>query len=175
MDVVINMGLKAAISLGLAAGVCLGQKAPGQSDSTADLRVPVDLVLVPVTVEEPDGKLIHSLQKNDFEVSEDGIVQNLTYFSVEPSPLSVAVLLDRTIDGHSQSSFKQNMLALVEAFSGFDEMAFYEFGDSTKKDQDFTFDREKLAECVNHVEFGPVRVEVPTSLSYAPDAFSFAT
>jgi VWFA-related protein len=167
----INMGLKVAISLGLTAGVCVGQKAPGQSDSTVDLRIPVDLVLVPVTVEDPNGKLIHSLQKNDFEVSEHGIVQNLTYFSVEPSPLSVAVLLDRTIDAHAQDSFKQNMLVLVEAFSDFDEMAFYEFGDSTKKDQDFTFDREKLAKSINQVEFGPVRVEVPTSLSYAPMLF----
>src|SRR5262249_3065167 len=110
-----------------------------------------------------------SLQKNDFEVSEDGIVQNLTYFSVEPSPLSVAGLLDRTID--DQDGFKQNMLAFVEAFSGFDEMAFYEFGDSTKKDQDFTFDREKFAKSVDQVEFVPVRVEVPTSLNYAPMLF----
>jgi Ca-activated chloride channel family protein len=153
----IDMELKVvAISLGLTLGVCLGQNAFGQPDSTVDLRIPVDVVLVPVTVEDPNGKLIHSLQKNDFEVSEDGIVQNLTYFSVGPSPLSVAVLLDRTIDAHAQDSFKQNMLALVEAFSGFDEMACYEFLSLTNKLQDFTFEKEKLLKTMSKVEFAPV-------------------
>jgi hypothetical protein len=34
---------------------------PGREDPTVDLKIPVDLVLVPITVENPDGKPIRSL------------------------------------------------------------------------------------------------------------------
>lgn len=153
----INIRLKLlAIILGLSVRVGLAQKVHGREDPSVGLKIPVDLVLVPVTVEDPDGKLIHSLQQSDFEVCEDGIVQNLTYFSVEPSPLSVAFLLDRTIDERTQNSFRQNMLALVDAFSDFDEMAFYEFLSMTNKLQDFTLEREKLTKAISKVEFAPV-------------------
>ena len=145
-----------AIILGFMVGVGLTQGVDVRDDQSVDLEVPVDLVLVPVTVEDKGGKLIHSLQKNDFEVSEDGIVQNLTYFSVEPSPLSIAFLLDRTIDDRAQESFRQNMRALVEAFSGFDEMAFYEFLAVAKKLQDFTFEKDKLVKTISKVDFVPV-------------------
>ena len=37
------------------------------------LRVPVELVLVPVSVEDGDGRLIAGLLKEDFELLEDGI------------------------------------------------------------------------------------------------------
>jgi hypothetical protein len=62
-----------------------------------DLKVPVELVLVPVTVQDKDGKLIYGLQKEDFKVYEEGMPERITYFSVEPSPLSVAVLVDQTM------------------------------------------------------------------------------
>jgi VWFA-related protein len=123
-----------------------------------DLRVPVDLVLVPVTVEDRDGRLVSGLQQNDFAVSEEGTVQKLSYFSADPAPLSVAFLLDRTVDDRSQEIFKSNMQSLVEAFSSFDEMAFYEFLDSAHQMQNFTHNKELLLKPVARIEFVPIRV-----------------
>jgi VWFA-related protein len=140
-------------------------------DQPYDLKVPVELVLVPVTVEDKEGQLIYGLQKEDFKVYEEGMPQKITYFSADPSPLSVAILIDRTIDDRTQDIFRQNMLALVEAFSPFDEMALYEFLDTNKRLQDFTFDKERLLKAINEVEFTPVRIVVPTSLAYAPVIF----
>jgi VWFA-related protein len=137
-------------------------------DQLYDLKVPVELVLVPVTVEDREGKLIYGLQKEDFKLYEDGMPQRITYFSSEPSPLSVAVLIDRTVDDRTQDIFRQNMLSLVEAFSSFDEMAFYEFLETAKRLQDFTFDKERLLKAINEVKFTPVQIVVPTSLAYAP-------
>src|SRR5689334_2684246 len=86
--------------------VALGQirsqtQNPG-NDSSYDLKVPVNLVLVPVTVEDTEGKLVHGLGRNEFQLFEDGDVQKISYFSIDPSPLSVAVLIDRTVDEHTQ-------------------------------------------------------------------------
>ena len=126
------------------------------------------MVLVPVTVEDNEGNLIHNLGKSDFELSENGASQKISYFSVDPSPLSVAFLIDRTVDEHTQHIFKQNMRALVEAFSSFDEMAFYEFLDGSQRLQDFTFRKEALLKPIGEVNFVPVRAMASTSLAYAP-------
>jgi hypothetical protein len=124
-------------------------------DQPYDLKVPVELVLVPVTVQDKDGKLIYGLQKEDFKVYEEGMPERITYFSVEPSPLSVAVLVDRTIDHRTQEIFGQNMLALIEAFSAFDEIAFYEFLDTTQRLQDFTSNKEALLKVFARMQFVP--------------------
>src|SRR5258705_12955608 len=83
------------------------QQHESENEPAYDLKVPVNLVLVPVTVEDNEGKLIHNLGKNDFELSENGASQKISYFSVDPSPLSVAFLIDRTVDEHTQQIFKQ--------------------------------------------------------------------
>jgi VWFA-related protein len=152
----------------MALGQLYGQEPESRNDPAYDLKVPVNLVLVPVTVEDTEGNLIHNLGKNDFELSENGAPQEISYFSINPSPLSVACLIDRTVDEHTQQVFKQNMLALVEAFSSFDEMAFYEFLDGSRKLQDFTFRREALLMAVGEVNFVPCRAMASGSLAYSP-------
>jgi hypothetical protein len=135
------------------------QRLNRRDDQPYDLKVPVELVLVPVTVQDKDGKLIYGLHKEDFGVFEEGVPQRITYFSAEPSALSVAILIDRTIDDRTQDIFRQNMLALVEAFSSFDEMALYEYLETAKRLQDFTFDREQLVTAINRVGFAPPRYD----------------
>jgi VWFA-related protein len=149
-------------------GQLYGQQQESRNEPPYDLKVPVNLVLVPVTVEDNEGNLIHNLGKKDVELSENGTPQKISYFSVDPSPLSVAFLIDRTVDDHTQRIFKQSMLALVEAFSSFDEMAFYEFLDGSRKLQDFTFRKEALLKPIGEVNFVPCRAMVSGSLAYAP-------
>jgi VWFA-related protein len=144
------------------------QKIRAQENQTHDLKVPVDLVVVPVTVEDKEGKLVFGLGQGNFEIFEDGVAQKLSYFSVEPSPLSVAFLIDRTIDARAQGVFRQNMLSLVEAFSSFDEMALYEFLESAEKIQDFTNNKEALLKPIAKIGFVPARITVSTTLAYAP-------
>jgi VWFA-related protein len=161
-------------------GELSGQDQDSSGDSAYDLKIPVNLVLVPVTVEDKGGNLLHSLGKNDFQLLEDGISQKISYFSVDPSPLSVALLIDRTVDEHAQSIFKKNMLALVEAFSSFDEMAFYDFLDGSRKLQDFTFRKEELLKPIAKVNFVPCRIDGLTAdaprlnTSFLDDAISTA-
>jgi VWFA-related protein len=113
-------------------------------DKGFSLKVPVDLVIVPATVEDKDGKPLYDLRKEDFELREEGVVQDISYFSVDPFPLSVAILLDRSTDGRTQTALRDTLLSLVEVFSGFDEIALFQFENTVDKLQDFTFDKEKL-------------------------------
>ncbi len=57
-------------------------------------RVSVDLVLVPVTVTDTKERPVLSLAKRDFALYEDDRPQEIRYFSAEPEPMSIAILLD---------------------------------------------------------------------------------
>ncbi len=108
------------------------------------LKIPVELVVVPVTVEDKDGRLVPGLQKGDFEVREEGTVQKLTYFSADPLPLSVAILFDRSTDSRTQTNIQETLLPLIESFSAFDEIALFQFENTTDKIQDFTLEKDQI-------------------------------
>src|SRR5881394_3118966 len=61
---------------------------------TKPFRVNVDLVLVPVTVTDAKQRPVMGLEKRDFVLYEDEKPQEIRYFSTEPGPISVAILLD---------------------------------------------------------------------------------
>jgi VWFA-related protein len=121
-----------------------GQDNGQAEDRDFNLRVPVELVLIPVTVEGEDGKLVNGLQKENFEIREQGVPQNINFFSVDPFPLSVAVLIDTSTDAHTQTNLGETTLTLVESFSSFDEVALFQFENTVDKLQDFTFNKDEI-------------------------------
>jgi VWFA-related protein len=108
------------------------------------LQVPAEYVIVPVIVEDEEGSLVPGLRREDFDLLEEGVPQDITYFSADPVPLSVAILIDRSTHAATQVNLKETLLPLVEAFSQFDELALFEFEHTPNKIQDFTSSKEKV-------------------------------
>ena len=64
-------------------------------DRRADLRIDTTLVLVPVAVTiAASGKLLTGLEKDNFELAEDKVSQEIVTFGSEDVPLSVGVVFD---------------------------------------------------------------------------------
>ena len=61
---------------------------------TAAFRARLDLVQVTVSVTDAAGRLVTGLTKDDFQVWEDGVEQQITQFTDERVPVSLGVLLD---------------------------------------------------------------------------------
>ncbi len=81
--------------------------APGlqrREDGAPVFRSGVDLVQVTATVVDEDGRLVGDLDRDDFEITEDGRPQTLTHFTRDRVPLSLGVVLDI-----SQSMFGQRI------------------------------------------------------------------
>ena len=57
-------------------------------------RAHIDTVTVTVTVTDANGRIITDLTKDDFEIAEDGITQEVTQFTAERVPVSLGILLD---------------------------------------------------------------------------------
>src|SRR5438105_2997171 len=89
------------------------------------IRAKVDLVVVPVTVKGGGDKLVTGLNKEDFVVLEDGRPQTVTNFTVDPVPLSAAVVVDTGLPPETLSKIQKTFSALAGAFSQFDEVALY--------------------------------------------------
>jgi VWFA-related protein len=113
-------------------------------DSQYKIRAKVDLVVVPVTVKGSGGKLVTGLKKEDFTVYEDARKQTITDFSIDPVPLSAAVVVDSGLSADSLSKVQQTFSALAGAFSEFDEVAVYRYDKFVTKIIDFSQDNERI-------------------------------
>lgn len=71
---------------------------PKPDEQTPTIRVDVDVVNVLATVKDRKGKLINTLEKNDFEILEDGQKQAIRYFTRETAlPLTIGLLVDTSV------------------------------------------------------------------------------
>lgn len=70
----------------LSVGICAAQ--------TPDIRVDVELVLVPVTVTDRKGHIVSGLDQSRFRVFEEGVPQPIVAFSTEELPASIGMVLD---------------------------------------------------------------------------------
>ncbi|HEY2946415.1 MAG TPA: VWA domain-containing protein [Vicinamibacteria bacterium] len=102
-------------------------------------------VRVPVSVLDKRGEPVLGLSGQDFQVSENGQKQAVTYFSGERRPLRIALCLDVS------TSMTEKMKEVSEALRHFinvlepaDEIMVITFSADVHVDQDFTSDRERL-------------------------------
>jgi VWFA-related protein len=109
------------------------------------IRTRVDLVVVPVTVKGSGNQLVSGLTKADFRIYESGKEQKITNFTIDPVPLSAAVLVDTGLGPKSFERVKKTLPALNEAFSAFDEVAVYRFDTYVAKLSEFTDNKDAVA------------------------------
>ena len=95
-------------------------QAPAQtSPSTAgnrqqpSFRAGIDIVSLNVTVTDASNHYVTDLAENEFSVFEDGVKQNLTFFSRRQQPIALSLLLD------SSASMEQHIGTLQTAATNF--------------------------------------------------------
>jgi len=116
------------------------------------MRVTSSFVVVPVTVKDLRGHLVEGLGRNDFAVFEEGVQQQIRLFTSDPFPLSAAVVLDIGLPDQVLRKVNETLPALAAAFSQFDEIAFYTFGNSVKKELDFSAVTERYANSIKFLK-----------------------
>ena len=97
------------------------------------MSVNVNFISVPVTVKDPEGKIVDGLLAQDFSVYEDNIKQTITFFTSDPFPLSAAVVIDLGISENTLKKVAQTYSALDGSFGPFDKVAVFTYGNSVHK------------------------------------------
>jgi Ca-activated chloride channel family protein len=105
------------------------------------LRVDLDLVLVPVSVTDADGRPVPGLRASDFRLWEDRIEQDIRYASAESMPASIGVILDVSNSMNGILPVAQEAVAaFLEAGHTEDEYFLIEFNDQPRLAEEFTHD-----------------------------------
>jgi VWFA-related protein len=136
------------------AGLLTGGLSRGATAQTAndDQTIRVDVKLVQVDAQVLDGKThrpVGSLTKDDFQLYEDGVQQQLARISRDQLPLSVVLLFDLTESVQPVlKPLGAGALAALEHLKPEDEVAVMVYAANTELLQDFTTDREKVVAAI---------------------------
>ncbi len=87
---------------------------PSLKTYTKPLRKDVDLVLVPVTITDPMNRLVTGLEKENFQLTDNGKPQEIRHFSSEDAPISLGVIFD--VSGSMTDKIDKSRQAVVEFF-----------------------------------------------------------
>ena len=137
--------------------MAIGAGAAQDPPEEAQFRSGVDLIHVAATVTDDQGHFVRELRESDFTIYEDGVRQDIAYFSSERVSVSLGLLLDA-----SGSMTREKMAAAVSAINRFvfdlldpsDELFFSEFANTPVLTQEWTTDRAAIGRAVRHVSPG---------------------
>src|SRR5262249_50730309 len=122
-------------------------------DSIDVVKVNTDLVVFDAqVVDKKTRRIIGDLSSNDFEITEKGITQEISYFSRDELPLSIMLLLDvsRSVRPIIHE-IRDGALNALQRLKPQDEIAVMPFGTTYKLTQDFTKDRRLVSQTITSV------------------------
>ena len=117
------------------------------------LHTDVEEVILNATVLSGNNQLVENLKKENFQVFEDGVKQNIVSFQHSDLPVSIALVVDNSGSmSKKRPSVNKAALDLVEASNPQDEAFVVNFSDEAYIDQEFTSNVNKLRDGLAHIE-----------------------
>lgn len=96
------------------------------------IRLNVNFVEVPVTVKDSNGKLVAGLTYRDFKVYENNTREPLTFFTVDPFPLSIAFVVDQSLPADVMARVNDSLGAIQGALTPYDEIAVFTYNNGAQ-------------------------------------------
>ena len=121
--------------------------APALEADRFRLKADVNLVLVEATVRDQGGGIVNDLRRDSFRVYENGIQQQIAYFSRDELPLAVALVLDSS--GSMGPVLKQVHRVAFDTLSALkpdDQVALFDFAARTELLVGLTRNRQRIAD-----------------------------
>jgi len=125
----------------------LGQDAPPpapQGGPQTRIRIPVDQVIVPVTVKDSSGRLVADLRRDEFRIFEDNVEQKIASFQADVVPLSMVLLIDNDLKSKDAKQVSDSLRAVVAGLSVNDEAFVCRFDQYFHVGKGFISDQDKL-------------------------------
>lgn len=113
----------------------------------------VEEVVLHAVVVGIQNDLVSSLQKQDFQVFEDGKPQQITSFHQEKVPVALGILIDNSGSMRpKRAAVNQAAMNLIRSSDPQDQIFVVNFGEQYYLDQDFTNDESKLQAALGRIE-----------------------
>jgi VWFA-related protein len=112
---------------------------PGQGAKMFTLAGPtVNFVQIPFTVKDSKGQLVPAITWRDVRVYENGLRQQISLFTSDPFPLSVALVIDQSVTFDTMEKINNALAALQGAFTPYDQVAVFTYSNGPQMRTDFT-------------------------------------
>ncbi len=102
------------------------------------LRLRANFVEVPFTVKDNKGNLVPGLDWREVRVFENGVRQHMQVFTVDPVPLSIAIVIDQSMTHDSMTRVNNALGALPSVFAPYDAVAVFTYNNGPRMRTDFT-------------------------------------
>ena len=104
---------------------------------------------IPVSVTDRDGRYVPNLQKGDFRLWEDGVEQEVAFFSSVDKPFSVVLMLDTSPSTQFRlEDIQDAAIAFVNQLRPDDKVMVVSFNDEISILSEFTTDRSHLMRAI---------------------------
>jgi VWFA-related protein len=125
-------------------------------DAKSRLKVQVALVNTPVTVRNSRGEMVNSLEARDFQITDNGVGQQISHFDLGGDPISLAILIETSsrVEALLPEIRKTGILFTQTVIGPTGEAAVVAFNDSVDKLQDFTTNSDLIENTIAHLEEG---------------------
>jgi len=129
------------------------QSMPTPAGPVVAIKVNVDSVLLNVSVmDRATNRGIAGLVKDDFQVYEDGVPQEIQQLQTTEAPYSLLLLMDVSGSTHSYIGLmKQAAISFIRQIGKDDKVAVAEFNSNVQLLQDFTNDRATAEKAINRI------------------------
>jgi len=119
------------------------------------IRVNTTLVTIPVSVMDRDGRYVPNLRKQDFRLWEDGIEQEVAFFSSVDKPFSVVLMLDTSPSTQFRlEDIQDAAISFVNQLRADDRVMVVSFNNNINMLSDFTTDRSRLDRAIRKAHTG---------------------
>jgi Ca-activated chloride channel homolog len=123
--------------------------------SSQDVQVKVDMVTLPVVVTDVNGNLIQDLKKENFQVFEDGVPQQIGGFAAVQEPISVALTLDTSGSTEFQlGRIRQEAMRFIRLLREEDSSAIVTFADEVTLLEPFNLYHKKNPDALQKLKPG---------------------
>lgn len=119
------------------------------------IKVETNLVTMPVSVLDRDGRFISGLQQNDFKIYENGVEQKLDYFQSVEQPFTVILLIDVSPSTQFRIEEIQNAaITFVNQLRAGDRVMVIAFDQDVHVLSPVTSNRNQLRNAIRQTQFG---------------------
>lgn len=119
------------------------------------LTVETNLVTIPVSVFDRNGRYLPGLQQADFKIFEDGKEQQIAYFGTSEQPVTVILVLDTSPSTELKiEEIQDAAISFVNQLKPNDKVMVIEFDANLNVLSDLTSDKYKLARAIRKADFG---------------------
>ncbi len=131
------------------------QDRPAQPADQPTFRAGVEVVSLNVTVTERDGRFVSGLPQEAFSVYEDGVKQEIIFFSGTQLPTALGLLVDTSASMNDKMAITQQAaIGFVERMRAEDILTIVDFDSRAEILQGFTSDQAQLTAAIRRTTAG---------------------